>query len=175
MVKAEVKNLRRVKTGVWVGGKRYIFPAGIQVRMNLTDEMLRELQRNNAFSVKVVSAISDGSGNKDKAQKPSVEQKSAPVSETVEDVIPIPPEPEEPVQVKTEQEHESEEAYGDLVEVDQKQDEPVEAEQEQDQEQEPKKEIFTMKKDELAAYLASKGIDTEGMSRRDMLKAAKRI
>lgn len=175
MVKAEVKNLRRVKTGVWVGGKRYIFPAGIQVRMNLTDEMLRELQRNNAFSVKIVSTITDGSGNKDKAQKSAAEQKAASVSETVEDVIPIPPEPEEPVQVKTEQEQESEEASGDLVEVDQKQDEPVEAGQEQDQEQEPKKEIFTMKKDELAAYLASKGIDTEGMSRRDMLKAAKRI
>ena len=179
MVKAEVKNLRRVKTGVWVGGKRYIFPAGIQVRMNLTDEMLRELQRNNAFSVKIVSTIPDGSGNKDKAPKAAAEQKAAPVQESItdEDVIPIPPEPEEPVQAKTEpkQEQEPEKSSGDLVEVDQKQDEPVEAEQEQDQEQEPKKEIFTMKKDELAAYLASKGIDTEGMSRRDMLKAAKRI
>lgn len=170
MVKAEVKNLRRVKTGVWVGGKRYIFPAGIQVRMNLTDEMLRELQRNNAFSVKVVSMLSDGSGNKDKAQKSAAEQVVASVSETAEDVTPVQPEHEEQVQ---EQEHEK--ASDDLIEDVQKQDEPVEVEHEKDPEQESVKEIFTMKKDELAAYLASKGIDTEGMSRKDMLKAAKNI
>ena len=32
-----------------------------------------------------------------------------------------------------------------------------------------------MKKDELAAYLSSKGVNAEGMSRKDMLKAAKRV
>ena len=61
MVKAVVKNLRRVPTAVWIGSKRYVFPAGIKVRMNLTDEMVKELNRNHAFSVKVLGVIADSS------------------------------------------------------------------------------------------------------------------
>ena len=57
MVKAIVKNLRRVPTAVWIGSKRYVFPAGIKVRMNLTDEMVKELNRNHAFSVKVLGLL----------------------------------------------------------------------------------------------------------------------
>ena len=61
MVKAVVKNLRRVQTAVWIGSKRYVVPAGIKVRMNLTDEMVKELNRNHAFSVKVIGVIADSS------------------------------------------------------------------------------------------------------------------
>lgn len=168
MVKAEVKNLRRVKTGVWVGGKRYIFPAGIQVRMNLTDEMLRELQRNNAFSVKVISALSD---NGNAVRKP-VENDTTP-NETQIDTVSETVSSEEPQSVEeatdTVEQVSSEETSdmdSNLNEVNEAPGEASEA---------PKKEIFTMKKDELAAYLTSKGIDPDGMSRKDMLKAAKNL
>lgn len=165
MVKAEVKNLRRVKTGVWVGGKRYIFPAGIQVRMNLTDDMLRELQRNNAFSVKVISAISD---NGNALHKP-VENDMVP-NETPIDTV---------AETVSSEEHQSVEEVTDTVEqVSSEETSDMDlknAEVNKAHEEAPKKEIFMMKKDELAAYLASKGIDTDGMSRKDMLKAAKNL
>lgn len=165
MVKAEVKNLRRVKTGVWVGGKRYIFPAGIQVRMNLTDEMLRELQRNNAFSVKVISALSD---NGNAVRKP-VENDTTP-NETQIDTVSETVSSEEPQSVEeatdTVEQVSSEEISDMDSNLNEASGEASEA---------PKKEIFTMKKDELAAYLTSKGIDPDGMSRKDMLKAAKNL
>lgn len=171
MVKAEVKNLRRVKTGVWVGGKRYIFPAGIQVRMNLTDEMLRELQRNNAFSVKVISILSDnGNAVRKPVENDTVPNEApiAPVDETVSSEEPQSVEEATDAADAVEQVSSEEPAEMDanIVEVKEVPEEASEA---------PKKEIFTMKKDELAAYLASKGIDSNGMSRKEMLKAAKNL
>lgn len=165
MVKAEVKNLRRVKTGVWVGGKRYIFPAGIQVRMNLTDEMLRELQRNNAFSVKVISALSD---NGNAVRKP-VENDTTP-NETQIDTVSETVSSEEPQSVEEATDTVEQVSSEEISDMDSNLNEaPGEASEA------PKKEIFTMKKDELAAYLTSKGIDPDGMSRKDMLKAAKNL
>lgn len=165
MVKAEVKNLRRVKTGVWVGGKRYIFPAGIQVRMNLTDEMLRELQRNNAFSVKVISALSD---NGNAVRKP-VENDTTP-NETQIDTVSETVSSEEPQSVEEATDTVEQVSSEEISDMDSNLNEaPREASEA------PKKEIFTMKKDELAAYLTSKGIDPDGMSRKDMLKAAKNL
>lgn len=165
MVKAEVKNLRRVKTGVWVGGKRYIFPAGIQVRMNLTDEMLRELQRNNAFSVKVISALSD---NGNAVRKP-VENDTTP-NETQIDTVSETVSSEEPQSVEEATDTVEQVSSEETSDMDSNLNEaPGEASEA------PKKEIFTMKKDELAAYLTSKGIDPDGMSRKDMLKAAKNL
>jgi len=167
MVKAEVKNLRRVKTGVWVGGKRYIFPAGIQVRMNLTDEMLRELQRNNAFSVKVISILSD---NGNAVRKP-VENDTIPNETPIATVEPVSSEEPQGVEETTDtveqvSSDETSAMDANIVEVNEALEEASEA---------PKKEIFTMKKDELAAYLSSKGIDPDGMSRKEMLKAAKNL
>lgn len=165
MVKAEVKNLRRVKTGVWVGGKRYIFPAGVQVRMNLTDEMLRELQRNNAFSVKVISALSD---NGNAVRKP-VENDTTP-NETQIDTVSETVSSEEPQSVEEATDTVEQVSSEETSDMDSNLNEaPGEASEA------PKKEIFTMKKDELAAYLTSKGIDPDGMSRKDMLKAAKNL
>lgn len=165
MVKAEVKNLRRVKTGVWVGGKRYIFPAGVQVRMNLTDEMLRELQRNNAFSVKVISALSD---NGNAVRKP-VENDTTP-NETQIDTVSETVSSEEPQSVEEATDTVEQVSSEEISDMDSNLNEaPGEASEA------PKKEIFTMKKDELAAYLTSKGIDPDGMSRKDMLKAAKNL
>lgn len=165
MVKAEVKNLRRVKTGVWVGGKRYIFPAGVQVRMNLTDDMLRELQRNNAFSVKVISALSD---NGNAVRKP-VENDTTP-NETQIDTVSETVSSEEPQSVEEATDTVEQVSSEEISDMDSNLNEaPGEASEA------PKKEIFTMKKDELAAYLTSKGIDPDGMSRKDMLKAAKNL
>lgn len=175
MVKAEVKNLRRVKTGVWVGGKRYIFPAGIQVRMNLTDEMLRELQRNNAFSVKVISILSDnGNAVRKPVENDTVPNEApiAPVDETVssEELQSVEEATDAADAVEQVSSEEPAEMDANIVEV-----KEVPEEVPEEASEAPKKEIFTMKKDELAAYLASKGIDSNGMSRKEMLKAAKNL
>lgn len=168
MVKAVVKNLRRVQTAVWIGSKRYVFPAGIKVRMNLTDEMVKELNRNHAFSVKVLGAIADSSSVREnvpdqsskaseesglKSDAPEVSETpvSSPKSEIVEDMNLI-----------------QEEAVGPSVET------PVESTVE-DVKSDSKPDFFSMKKDELAAYLMERGIDPEGLSRKEMLKRVKDI
>ena len=164
MVKAVVKNLRRVPTAVWIGSKRYVFPAGIKVRMNLTDEMVKELNRNHAFSVKVLGVIADSSSVREnvpdqssnaseenvlKSDAPEVAETpiSSPKSEIVEDMNLI-----------------QEEAVGPTVEP------TVE-----DVKSDNKPDFFSMKKDELASYLTERGIDPEGLSRKEMLKRVKDI
>lgn len=168
MVKAVVKNLRRVPTAVWIGSKRYVFPAGIKVRMNLTDEMVKELNRNHAFSVKVLGVIADSSsvrenvpdqssntseenGLKDGAPEVAETPVSSPKSEIVEDMDLI-----------------QEEAVGPSVET------PVEPTVE-DVKSDNKPDFFSMKKDELASYLTERGVDPEGLSRKEMLKRVKDI
>ena len=172
MVKAVVKNLRRVQTAVWIGSKRYVFPAGIKVRMNLTDEMVKELNRNHAFSVKVLGVIADSSSVREnvpdqssnaseenglKSDAPEVAENpvSSPKSEIVEDMALI-----------------QEEAAGLSVET------PVETPVEptvEDVKSDNKPDFFSMKKDELASYLTERGIDPEGLSRKEMLKRVKEI
>lgn len=172
MVKAVVKNLRRVPTAVWIGSKRYVFPAGIKVRMNLTDEMVKELNRNHAFSVKVLGVIADSSSVrenvpdqssnaseenvlKDDAPEVAETPVSSPRSEIVEDMNLI-----------------QEEAVGPSVET------PVEPSVEptvEDVKSDNKPDFFSMKKDELASYLTARGIDPEGLSRKEMLKRVKDI
>ena len=164
MVKAVVKNLRRVPTAVWIGSKRYVFPAGIKVRMNLTDEMVKELNRNHAFSVKVLGVIADSSSVREnvpdqssnasdenvlKSDAPEVSETPvcSPKSEIVEDMALI-----------------QEEAVGPTVEP------TVE-----DVKSDNKPDFFSMKKDELAAYLTERGVDPEGLSRKEMLKRVKNI
>lgn len=168
MVKAVVKNLRRVQTAVWIGSKRYVFPAGIKVRMNLTDEMVKELNRNHAFSVKVLGVTADSSSVRenvpDQSSNPSEENvlKSdapevaethvcSPRSEIVEDMNLI-----------------QEEAVETPVET------PVEPTVE-DVKSDNKPDFFSMKKDELASYLTERGVDPEGLSRKEMLKRVKDI
>ena len=159
MVKAVVRNLRRVQTAVWIGSKRYVFPAGIKVRMNLTDEMVKELNRNHAFSVKVIGAVADASvrenvpdqssnvseenGLKSDAPEVSETPISSPRSEIVEDMSLI-----------------QEEAVEPTVE---------------DLKSNKSPDFFSMKKDELAEYLTERGIDPEGLSRKEMLKRVKDI
>ena len=166
MIKAEVKNLRRVPTAVWVGKKRYVFPANINVRMNLDEAMLNEIQRNPAFSVKVIS----------RTEEPQVEAKASEEApkqeakiETAEDVkaeeIPVPahaPVVEEAVE-------------SEIVEAEEANEEANEEATDEATDDVSHKDLFSMKKDELAAYLASKGVNADGMSRKDMLKAAKRV
>ena len=164
MVKAVVKNLRRVPTAVWIGSKRYVFPAGIKVRMNLTDEMVKELNRNHAFSVKVLGVIADSSSVREnvpdqssnasdenvlKSDAPEVSETPvcSPKSEIVEDMNLI-----------------QEEAVGPTVEP------TVE-----DVKSDNKPDFFSMKKDELASYLTERGVDPEGLSRKEMLKRVKDI
>ena len=164
MVKAVVKNLRRVPTAVWIGSKRYVFPAGIKVRMNLTDEMVKELNRNHAFSVKVLGVIADSSSVREnvpdqssnaseenvlKSDAPEVAETPicSPRSEIVEDMALI-----------------QEEAAGPTVEP------TVE-----DVKSDNKPDFFSMKKDELASYLTERGVDPEGLSRKEMLKRVKDI
>ena len=168
MVKAVVKNLRRVQTAVWIGSKRYVFPAGIKVRMNLTDEMVKELNRNHAFSVKVLGVIADSSsvrenvpdqssnaseenGLKDDAPEVVETPVSSPKSEIVEDMALI-----------------QEEAAGLSVE-------PTVEPTVEDVKSDNKPDFFSMKKDELAEYLTERGIDPEGLSRKEMLKRVKEI
>ena len=164
MVKAVVKNLRRVQTAVWIGSKRYVFPAGIKVRMNLTDEMVKELNRNHAFSVKVLGVIADSSSVREnvpdqssnaaeenglKSDAPEVAETPvcSPKSEIVEDMNLI---QEEAVET------------------------PVEPTVE-DVKSDNKPDFFSMKKDELASYLTERGVDPEGLSRKEMLKRVKEI
>lgn len=168
MVKAVVKNLRRVPTAVWIGSKRYVFPAGIKVRMNLTDEMVKELNRNHAFSVKVLGVIADSSsvrenvpdqsapaseenGLKDDAPEVVETPVSSPKSEIVEDMNLI-----------------QEEAVGPSVE-------PTVEPTVEDVKSDNKPDFFSMKKDELASYLTERGVDPEGLSRKEMLKRVKEI
>lgn len=168
MVKAVVKNLRRVPTAVWIGSKRYVFPAGIKVRMNLTDEMVKELNRNHAFSVKVLGVIADSSSVRENvpdqssnaseenvlksdAHEVSETPVSSPKSEIVEDMNLI-----------------QEEAVGPSVEP--SVETPVE-----DVKSDNKPDFFSMKKDELASYLTERGVDPEGLSRKEMLKRVKEI
>lgn len=168
MVKAVVKNLRRVQTAVWIGSKRYVFPAGIKVRMNLTDEMVKELNRNHAFSVKVLGVIADASSVREnvpdqssnaseenvlKSDAPEVAEThvSSPRSEIVEDMNLI---QEEAVET------------------------PVEPSVEptvEDVKSDNKPDFFSMKKDELASYLTERGVDPEGLSRKEMLKRVKEV
>ena len=159
MVKAVVRNLRRVQTAVWIGSKRYVFPAGIKVRMNLTDEMVKELNRNHAFSVKVIGAVADASvrenvpdqssngseenGLKSDATEVAETPVSSPRSEILEDMSLI-----------------QEEAAEPTVE---------------DLKSNKNPDFFSMKKDELAEYLTERGIDPEGLSRKEMLKRVKDI
>ena len=168
MVKAVVKNLRRVPTAVWIGSKRYVFPAGIKVRMNLTDEMVKELNRNHAFSVKVLGVIADSSSVREnvpdqssnaseenvlKSDAPEVVETpvSSPKSEIVEDMNLI-----------------QEEAVGPSVE-------PTVEPTVEDVKSDNKPDFFSMKKDELASYLTERGVDPEGLSRKEMLKRVKDI
>lgn len=168
MVKAVVKNLRRVQTAVWIGSKRYVFPAGIKVRMNLTDEMVKELNRNHAFSVKVLGVIADASSVREnvpdqssnaseenvlKSDAPEVAETPvcSPRSEIVEDMNLI---QEEAVET------------------------PVEPSVEptvEDVKSDNKPDFFSMKKDELASYLTERGVDPEGLSRKEMLKRVKEV
>lgn len=160
MVKAVVKNLRRVQTAVWIGSKRYVFPAGIKVRMNLTDEMVKELNRNHAFSVQVIGAVADASSVRENVpdQSSNVSEDnvlksdthevsetpiSSPKSEIVEDMNLIQEEAEEPT---------VEDLKSNKI-----------------------PDFFSMKKDELAEYLTERGIDPEGLSRKEMLKRVKDI
>ena len=172
MVKAVVKNLRRVPTAVWIGSKRYVFPAGIKVRMNLTDEMVKELNRNHAFSVKVLGVIADSSSVREnvpdqssnasdenvlKSDAPEVAETpvSSPKSEIVEDMALI-----------------QEEAAGPAVEPAV---EPTVEPTVEDVKSDNKPDFFSMKKDELASYLTERGVDPEGLSRKEMLKRVKDI
>lgn len=172
MVKAVVKNLRRVPTAVWIGSKRYVFPAGIKVRMNLTDEMVKELNRNHAFSVKVLGVIADSSSVREnvpdqssnaseenglKSDAPEVAETpiSSPKSEIVEDMALI-----------------QEEAAGPIVEPIV---EPTVEPTVEDVKSDNKPDFFSMKKDELASYLTERGVDPEGLSRKEMLKRVKDI
>ena len=163
MVKAVVRNLRRVQTAVWIGSKRYVFPAGIKVRMNLTDEMVKELNRNHAFSVKVIGAVADASvrenvpdqssngseenGLKYDATEVAETPVSSPRSEIVEDMSLIQEEAAEPTVEPTVEDLKSNK----------------------------NPDFFSMKKDELAEYLTERGIDPEGLSRKEMLKRVKDI
>lgn len=172
MVKAVVKNLRRVPTAVWIGSKRYVFPAGIKVRMNLTDEMVKELNRNHAFSVKVLGVIADSSSVRE-----NVPDQSAPASE--ENVLKsdAPEVAETPVcspksEIVEDMNLIQEEAAEPTVET------PVEPTVEtpvEDVKSDNKPDFFSMKKDELASYLTERGIDPEGLSRKEMLKRVKDI
>ena len=172
MVKAVVKNLRRVQTAVWIGSKRYVFPAGIKVRMNLTDEMVKELNRNHAFSVKVIGVIADSSSVREnvpdqssnaseenvlKSDAPEVSETpvSSPKSEIVEDMNLI-----------------QEEAVEPTVELTV---EPTVEPTVEDVKSDNKPDFFSMKKDELASYLTERGVDPEGLSRKEMLKRVKEV
>lgn len=161
-----------------------MFPAGIKVRMNLTDEMVKELNRNHAFSVKVLGVIADSSSVREnvpdqssnaseenvlKSDAPEVAEThvSSPKSEIVEDMasiqeefIEIPVEPTVEPTVETPVEP--------TVEI------PVEPTVE-DVKSDNKPDFFSMKKDELASYLTERGVDPEGLSRKEMLKRVKEI
>lgn len=164
MVKAVVKNLRRVQTAVWIGSKRYVFPAGIKVRMNLTDEMVKELNRNHAFSVQVIGAIADASSVRE-----NVPDQSSPVS--VENAL----KSDAPEVAETPVSSPKSEIVEDMASIQEEVVEnPVEPSVE-DMKADKKPDFFSMKKDELAAYLTERGVDPEGLSRKEMLKRVKEI
>lgn len=164
MVKAVVKNLRRVQTAVWIGSKRYVFPAGIKVRMNLTDEMVKELNRNHAFSVKVLGVIADSSSVRE-----NVPDQSAPASE--ENVLKsdVPEVAETPVCSPRS------EIVEDMNLIQEEAVEPTVEPTVEDVKSDNKPDFFSMKKDELASYLTERGVDPEGLSRKEMLKRVKEI
>lgn len=168
MVKAVVKNLRRVQTAVWIGSKRYVFPAGIKVRMNLTDEMVKELNRNHAFSVKVLGVIADASSVRE-----NVPDQSAPASEETVLKSDAPEVAETPVcSPRSEIVEDMNLIQEEAVET------PVEPSVEptvEDVKSDNKPDFFSMKKDELASYLTERGVDPEGLSRKEMLKRVKEI
>ena len=168
MVKAVVKNLRRVPTAVWIGSKRYVFPAGIKVRMNLTDEMVKELNRNHAFSVKVLGVIADSSSVRENVpdQSSNASEENVLKSDATEVAeTPVCSPKSEIVE------------YMNLI-----QEEAVESTVEptveptvEDVKPDNKPDFFSMKKDELASYLTERGVDPEGLSRKEMLKRVKDI
>lgn len=174
-LKALVRNKRNVQTGVWIGDKRYVFPARIQVRMNLTSDMLAQLQRNPAFDVSVISYIASDA-------KPCAAAAQAAVSEPNNeepkhgDDIPV----EETEEIVSETETDDKEPENDAVsETEQDSPETV-AEMENDGSDDEavnaaRPDFFTMKKEDLAHYLSERGVDPTGMSRRDMLRKAKTL
>ena len=179
-LKALVRNKRNVQTGVWIGDKRYVFPARIQVRMNLTSDMLAQLQRNPAFDVSVISYIaSDTKPCAAAAQTAQAAQTElaapAAVSEPINeepkhgDVFPV----EEAEEIVSETENDA------VSETEQDSPETV-AEVENDGSDDEaantaRPDFFTMKKEDLARYLSERGVDPTGMSRRDMLRKAKTL
>ena len=172
MVKAVVKNLRRVQTAVWIGSKRYVFPAGIKVRMNLTDEMVKELNRNHAFSVKVLGVIADSSSVRENVpDQSSKASEESVLKDDVPEVAETPvcsPKSEIVEDMNLIQEEAVESTVEPSVET------PVEPTVE-DVKSDNKPDFFSMKKDELASYLTERGVDPEGLSRKEMLKRVKEI
>lgn len=164
MVKAVVKNLRRVQTAVWIGSKRYVFPAGIKVRMNLTDEMVKELNRNHAFSVKVLGVIADSSSVRE-----NVPDQSSNASE--ENVL----KSDAPEVAETPVCSPKSEIVEDMNLIQEEAVEPTVEPSVEDVKSDNKPDFFSMKKDELASYLTERGVDPEGLSRKEMLKRVKEI
>lgn len=164
MVKAVVKNLRRVQTAVWIGSKRYVFPAGIKVRMNLTDEMVKELNRNHAFSVKVIGVIADSSSVRE-----NVPDQSSNASE--ENVL----KSDAPEVAETPVSSPKSEIVEDMDLIQEEAVEPTVEPTVEDVKSDNKPDFFSMKKDELASYLTERGVDPEGLSRKEMLKRVKDI
>lgn len=164
MVKAVVKNLRRVPTAVWIGSKRYVFPAGIKVRMNLTDEMVKELNRNHAFSVKVLGVIADSSSVRENVpdQSSNASEENVLKSDATEVA-------ETPVCSP------KSEIVEDMNLIQEEAVEPTVEPTVEDVKSDNKPDFFSMKKDELASYLMERGIDPEGLSRKEMLKRVKDI
>ena len=164
MVKAVVKNLRRVQTAVWIGSKRYVFPAGIKVRMNLTDEMVKELNRNHAFSVKVIGVIADSSSVRE-----NVPDQSSNASE--ENVL----KSDAPEVSETHVSSPNSEIVEDMNLIQEEAVEPTVEPTVEDVKSDNKPDFFSMKKDELASYLTERGVDPEGLSRKEMLKRVKEV
>lgn len=164
MVKAVVKNLRRVQTAVWIGSKRYVFPAGIKVRMNLTDEMVKELNRNHAFSVKVLGVIADASSVRE-----NVPDQSSNASE--ENVL----KSDAPEVAETPVCSPRSEIVEDMNLIQEEAVEPTVEPTVEDVKSDNKPDFFSMKKDELASYLTERGVDPEGLSRKEMLKRVKEV
>lgn len=153
MVKAVVRNLRRVQTAVWIGGKRYVFPARIKVRMNLTEEMVEELRRNHAFEVQIVGVV----------DVPEDVQTSVQTEEEVKAEIPQ----EDATEPYTEDVSSPVEVEDDETQVEGTPEEPVQEDRKPD--------FFSMKKDDLCSYLKEHGVDAEGMSRKEMLRKVKEV
>lgn len=168
MVKAVVKNLRRVPTAVWIGSKRYVFPAGIKVRMNLTDEMVKELNRNHAFSVKVLGVIADSSSVRENVPDQSSNASEENVLKSDAPEVAETPVPSPKSEIVEDMNLIQEEAVGPTVE-------PSVEPTVEDVKSDNKPDFFSMKKDELASYLTERGVDPEGLSRKEMLKRVKDI